>query len=68
MSVVLSDEELKLFRDTFFLFDEDKSGCITTDEIESAFKKMDITVQGRDVKELSQSNLIIVASLTLSIW
>lgn len=43
MSDVLSDDELKVFTDAFFVFDEDKSGSITRDEVEAAFEKMDIS-------------------------
>ena len=43
MSDVLSNDELKVFTDAFFVFDEDKSGSITRDEVETAFEKMDIS-------------------------
>lgn len=43
MSDVLSDDELKVFCDAFFVFDEDKSGSISRDEVEAAFEKMDIS-------------------------
>ena len=43
MSDVLSDDELKVFTDAFFVFDEDRSGSITRDEVEAAFEKMDIS-------------------------